>query len=210
MPVIFITGIDTGIGKTIQTGLLAKKLSDSGKTVITIKPVQTGCRGIAEDIIIHRKIMGIVLTDDDNRGETAPYVFEYPASSHLSSQLAGVTIDIDVIDATIEKFLQKYEYVLVEGSGGITSPINNDINWGDFIRMRGYDTILVRGFRLGSINHTVLSIEYCISNSINIIEVILNNYPEQDGIIAESTSRYLQERYKTIKFRVGEYYKNKE
>ena len=80
---LFIGGIDTDIGKTYATGVLAKALYNRGLKVITQKLVQTGCEGIAEDIITHRDIMGMPLQALDKDGTTCPYVFSKPASPHL-------------------------------------------------------------------------------------------------------------------------------
>jgi dethiobiotin synthetase len=80
MTQFFITGIDTGIGKTVVTGLIAKYFLSIGKKVTTMKPVQTGCTGIAEDILVHRSIMGVEPDRFDLEGITAPFVFKYPAS----------------------------------------------------------------------------------------------------------------------------------
>ena len=78
--VTVISGIDTGTGKTVATGLLARALLAHGASVITQKLVQTGCPGrIAEDIIEHRRIMGCELNEEDLQGLTSPCVFAYPA-----------------------------------------------------------------------------------------------------------------------------------
>ncbi|MBL6957333.1 MAG: AAA family ATPase, partial [Chlorobium phaeobacteroides] len=82
--VIAIAGIDTGIGKSVATGLLARSLLESGSRVITQKMVQTGCQDVSEDILLHREIMGVPLQDVDRDGTTCPYVFSYPASPHLA------------------------------------------------------------------------------------------------------------------------------
>ncbi|PRI66971.1 ATP-dependent dethiobiotin synthetase BioD, partial [Haemophilus influenzae] len=84
--VIFISGIDTDVGKTIATGIYAKKLMEQGCSVITQKMIQTGCKNIADDLLVHRKIQGIDLTEEDLQGETCPYVFEYPCSPHLAAK----------------------------------------------------------------------------------------------------------------------------
>ena len=97
MSVIFITGIDTGAGKSIATGLIARYLYKNNKSVITQKIVQTGCEKISEDIALHRKIMGIDLNEDDKKGLTCPYTFKYPASPHLAAQMEQKEIDLDVV-----------------------------------------------------------------------------------------------------------------
>ena len=73
--VIFVSGIDTDVGKTVATGIYAKKLMEQGFSVITQKMIQTGCKNIAHDLLVHRKIQGIYLTEEDLQGETCPYLF---------------------------------------------------------------------------------------------------------------------------------------
>ena len=90
---IFISGIDTNTGKTIATGLVALYLKKLGYKVITQKIVQTSCNKISEDIIKHREIMNEKLNDFDLQSITCPYIFEFPASPHLSSKLENKEIN---------------------------------------------------------------------------------------------------------------------
>ena len=83
-----VTGIDTDIGKTIATGLLARSFRNHGIKAITQKIVQTGCVGLSEDIIRHRQLMEIEPVPADHRGLTCPYVFPVPCSPHLAAELA--------------------------------------------------------------------------------------------------------------------------
>ncbi|MCK5071639.1 MAG: dethiobiotin synthase, partial [Desulfocapsa sp.] len=92
-PVICISGIDTDIGKTIATGLLAKALLSQGYSVITQKVAQTGCTGISEDILKHRELMDTGLYPEDTNGLTCPYVFSKPCSPHLAAELSQTQID---------------------------------------------------------------------------------------------------------------------
>ena len=82
--VLFITGIDTNIGKTFATGMIACALAEKGKKVITQKMIQTGCTEVSEDIEMHRKIQGIPFTEEDKAGLTCPYIFTYPCSERFS------------------------------------------------------------------------------------------------------------------------------
>ena len=97
--VLFVSGIDTDIGKSIATGHYAKYLMQQGYSVITQKMVQTGCQDISTDIIVHRKIQGIALTEEDRQGITCPYLFDYPCSPHMAARLQQTCID----EKTIEK-----------------------------------------------------------------------------------------------------------
>lgn len=89
MKVFFISGTDTGIGKTVATAALARKLAEAGENPVTQKLVQTGCGGVSEDIIAHRKIMGSGLLPEDLDFTTCPYVLKYPASPHPGLRHGG-------------------------------------------------------------------------------------------------------------------------
>ncbi|MFZ4523960.1 MAG: dethiobiotin synthase [Chlorobium sp.] len=190
--VLVISGIDTGIGKTIVTGQLAKALLLHGKNVITQKIVQTGCEGISDDIVEHRRLMGIGLQDVDRDGLTCPYLFRYPASPHLSARMEGAEIDLmQIRRATL--FLQKrYELVLLEGVGGLLVPLAPDLLFADYVRDAGYGLLLVTTPRLGSINHTLLSIEACLKRRIPLRGVIYNCFDNIDTLIADDTREVIQ------------------
>ena len=115
--VLFVSGIDTDIGKSIATGYYAKYLMQQGYSVITQKMVQTGCQDISTDIIVHRKIQGIVLTEEDRRGVTCPYLFDYPCSPHMAARLQQTCIDEKTIEKSTALLAQNYDYVLLEGAG---------------------------------------------------------------------------------------------
>ena len=131
--VYFVSGIDTDIGKTVATGVLAKQLLQQGKSVITQKPVQTGCQDIAEDIAVHRKIMGIPMQEADKQGLTMPEIFGYPASPHLAARLDGRALDLDKIRTTTQELATQYEIVLVEGAGGLMVPLTENLLTIDYI-----------------------------------------------------------------------------
>ena len=120
--VLFITGIDTNIGKTFATGMIACALAEKGKKVITQKMIQTGCTEVSEDIEMHRKIQGIPFTEEDKAGLTCPYIFTYPCSPHMAAEKDGKTIDLSVITEATRRLQEKYEYVLLEGAGGLMVP----------------------------------------------------------------------------------------
>ncbi|MEA3505081.1 MAG: dethiobiotin synthase [Bacteroidota bacterium] len=192
MKTYFISGIDTDCGKTIVTGLIAKYLLSTGVKVITQKMVQTGTEDIADDIIEHRKIMGVSLYDEDRDKTTCPYVFKLPASPHLSAKLENITIQSSVIDGSTNTLQNKYDVVLLEGAGGLHVPINSDENIIDFVEQRKYPLILVTSAKLGSINHTLMSLEICYHRKINIAGLIYNNYPANNKAIQKDSVEVFQ------------------
>ena len=192
--VLFVTGIDTNIGKTYATGLLAKAIAAAGKTVITQKMIQTGCERVSEDIEMHRKIQGIPFTEEDLEGVTCPYIFSYPCSPHMAAAKDGKIIDTNKIAAATELLREKYEYVLLEGAGGLMVPIDFTLLTIDYIRQHQYPVILVTNGRLGSINHTLLSLSACRQYGIEVAALVYNQYPEEDAEIEKNTLDYLKER----------------
>ncbi len=183
----FISGIDTDCGKTMVTGLLAREMHKKGIPVITQKLVQTGSNEIAGDLQVHRNLMGIGLQDADLQKITCPYVFKFPASPHLSARMENTTIDVDVITQSTRYLNEKYDLVLLEGAGGLMVPVNDELLTIDYLRATGYPLILVSSSKLGSINHTLLSIEACLNRNIRIAALVHNHLPNENRLIAEES-----------------------
>jgi dethiobiotin synthetase len=173
MKQLYICGTDTGIGKTVATGLLAKYLLDQGRSVMTQKLVQTGCPDKPEDILLHRQLMEIGWQKEDEEGHTCPYCFPFPASPHLAAQLAGEHIDPDRLNRATA-FLAHYEILLIEGAGGLLVPLNQQLTLLDYIQQTGHPILLVCSARLGSINHTLLSLEAIHRREIQLAGLVYN------------------------------------
>lgn len=189
--VLFITGIDTNIGKTFATGMLARALAGKGKKVITQKMIQTGCTDVSEDIEMHRKIQEIPFTEEDKSGLTCPYIFTYPCSPHMAAEKDGRSIDLSVVTEATRRLLEKYEYVLLEGAGGLMVPNDFHSLAIDYVKEQGYPVILVTSGKLGSINHTLLSLFACKQYGIPVRAVAYNLYPHTDELITANTLEYL-------------------
>lgn len=190
--IIFISGIDTGIGKTVATGIYARKLMDQGFSVITQKPVQTGCQDFAEDLLVHRRLQGIDLTEEDRQGLTCPYLFSYPCSPHLAAKLENRRIETEIMQKSTALLAKRYDYVLIEGAGGLCVPYNERETVLDYVQSQGYPLILVTSGRLGSINHTLLSLELCRLRHISVKALIYNQYDNGDPLINSETQSYLK------------------
>lgn len=189
-----ITGIDTDIGKTVATGLLAASFRQNGIRVITQKLVQTGCTGISEDILKHRQIMGIEVQQVDYSGLTCPYVFPVPCSPHLAAKIEDTVIDCDVITNSTEMLLEEYDIVLLEGAGGLMVPINEQYTLLDYLEEVKYPIILVSSSRLGSINHTLSALELARYRAMEIAAIIYNRFESADPRI-EKDSRQVFANY---------------
>lgn len=191
--VFFVSGIDTNIGKSYVTGYLAREWKNCGLRTITQKLIQTGNTDISEDIERHRHIMGVGLLAEDNEGLTMPEIFTYPCSPHLAAEIDGREIDFQKINRATETLAERFDAVLLEGAGGLMVPLTRDLLTIDFVAKQGYKLILVTSGRLGSINHTLLSLEAIAHRGIHLHSLVYNLYPEcEDKIIQADTMEYLQ------------------
>lgn len=192
-PVYFISGIDTGIGKTYTTGYLAKLWNEQGQKTITQKLIQTGNVDISEDIEQHREIMGMGWFPEDQSKLTMPEIFTYPASPHLATQIDGREIDFQKIADATQQLAEKYDLVLLEGAGGLMEPLTTDLLTIDYIAEKKFPVILVSSGRLGSINHTLLSLEALKIRGLELYALAYNlNDESQDALISQDTAAYLK------------------
>lgn len=190
--IYFITGIDTNVGKTAATGILARELLNSGVNVITQKMIQTGCVNESEDIVEHRRIMNIPLQDADLNFDTCPYIFTYPCSPHLAARIDNREIDLTKIKEATDRLAEQYDVVLLEGAGGVMVPVTEDYLTIDYMADMKYPVILVTSGKLGSINHTLLSLEMIRQRGLDLAMLVYNLYPKADAVIEKDTLNYLR------------------
>lgn len=188
--------------------------------VITQKLIQTGCAPdkVSEDIITHRRLMGTELLPEDLNHTTCALRFAYPASPHLAAAMEGRFIDLSLADRATAALLESYDTVLVEGAGGLMVPIfekgasdangvgeparngifardvvpaRDDYYMIDYAAERHLPLILVTSARLGSLNHTLLSLEACRTRGVQVALVAYNLWGETSPEITASTRDYL-------------------
>ena len=185
--VYFVSGIDTGIGKTVAVGLMARYLCARGVDALTVKMVQTGCDGFSEDLEAHRRICGVGRQPEDEEGLAAPQTFRFPASPLLSARLEGRSVDLARIAASVAECARRREVVLVEGAGGLLVPLAEDVLAADFAAAQGWPLVLVSCGRLGSVNHTLLSLEAAKARGMSVAGVVHNWHPDADPVIDADT-----------------------
>ncbi|ADI92011.1 dethiobiotin synthase [Acinetobacter oleivorans] len=203
--IYFVSGIDTDIGKTYATGFLAKLWTEQGKKVITQKLIQTGNADISEDIEKHREIMGQGWFQEDHDKLTMPEIFSYPASPHLATRLDNREIDFQKIENATQTLAERFEIVLLEGAGGLMVPLTTSLLSIDYVAQHQFPVILVTSGRLGSINHTLLSLEALKSRGLKLKALVYNLKDEsKDPLISQDTSNYLKD-YLAVHFLEAEW-----
>lgn len=193
LPNIFmVTGIGTDVGKSYATGWLARELSAAGRKVITQKFIQTGNKDYSEDIEVHRKVMGIPLQTADLDHTTAPLILSYPASPHLAAQIDGIKVDYDIATQATRKLSEIYDIVIIEGAGGALVPLYEDYLTADYMAAQSLPAVVVTNGQLGSINHTLLTLEALHNRQISVVALVYNPHFDRDNIICSDTKEYLK------------------
>ena len=178
---IFITATGTDVGKTYVSALILKKMRESGLNAGYFKPVLSGVvekmgKLTESDCNFVVSTAKIPTTADD----CVAYWWKEAVSPHLAAERAGVNIDIEKIKHAFEKKQKEYDYLLIEGAGGITCPLKlkNGEKYllKDLIKELETNIIIVADGGLGTINSTLLTVEYAKQNNIKIEGIILNNF----------------------------------
>ena len=182
---IFVTGTGTDVGKTYVTGLLVKKLNESGISIAYYKAAMSGndrdTNGnlIPGDAKFVKDISGISQPLD----EMCPYIYENAVSPHLASRIEGNPVEMSVVQKGFISLCDKYDYVVMEGSGGILCPIRMDeqeIMLEDVINELGMSSIIIADAGLGTINSLVLTVSYMRQKGMDVRAIIFNNYIKGD------------------------------
>lgn len=172
----FITGTDTGVGKTRVSAALLTALAQRGRRVVGMKPVASGCmqteRGLVSEDAQILSAAGNVAIDEVALN---PYAFASGTAPHLAAAAARVHIDIAVIEAHYRRLAGLAEHVVVEGVGGWLVPINARETMADVVRILDLPVILVVDPRLGSFNHALLSVQAIAASGCRLVAWVANN-----------------------------------
>lgn len=184
---IFITATGTDIGKTYVSALIVKKMRESGFNCGYFKPVMSGVTELGGHLVDSDANYVVQMSDIPAQAdECVSYWWKEAVSPHLAAKRANQNIDIDKIKYDFSQTCKKYDYLLIEGAGGITCPIKieNEETYllKDLIWELGLSIIIVADAGLGTINSTLLTVDYAKANGIEIEGIILNNY-ESDNFM---------------------------
>ncbi|WP_157147923.1 dethiobiotin synthase [Brachyspira pilosicoli] len=178
---IFITATGTDIGKTYVSGLIAKHIKDKGLNIGYYKAALSGSNDIKDSDAWYVKQQADLL---DSYDEMVSYTYKHAYSPHLAAQIEGNPPDIKIIKNAYKDISKKHDYMIVEGSGGIICPIRYDSNQKifleDIIKELNIPSLIIADAGLGTINSTVLTIEYMRSKNLKINGVILNRFEAEN------------------------------
>ncbi|MBI5816589.1 MAG: adenosylmethionine--8-amino-7-oxononanoate transaminase [Nitrospinae bacterium] len=176
---IFITGVDTDVGKTVIAGALAAIIKEAGFKTGVMKPVQTGVESVSGELAGDAAFLAKMSGSGSGAELVNPYCFSKPLSPYHAAKAEGVSIDPQVILAAYAKLSAANDAIAVEGAGGILAPVTEKIFSGDLARMMGLPVIIVSHPFLGSINHTLLTINAAEAMGLDVIGVVFNQYKNE-------------------------------
>jgi dethiobiotin synthetase len=194
MKAVFVTGTDTEVGKTLVCGLLGQYLLDKGRRVVTQKWIQTGSDGFAEDIRVHLRLMGRGKKNIEKYlSFMCPYTFSLAASPHLAAEAEQGKIDTVKIKDSFRRLSEKFDTVIVEGTGGALVPFNRKELVIDIAQELDLPVIIVAKNKLGDINHTLLTIEAIEKRNMKITGIIFNGHKDEDELITNDNPQIVKE-----------------
>jgi len=188
---IFITGTDTGVGKSIVAATLARLLRMRGLNVGVMKPVTSGCREengrmISDDALLLCQAAGVDCSDD-----VAPYLLREPVAPAEAAKQDGVRIEFTRIEEAFDRLAAAHDFVIVEGAGGLMVPLAGGLLVADLVRQMELPLLVVARPNLGTINHTVLTCFAAQQMELRVAGVIINNYPLAPDLAERSAPHHI-------------------
>lgn len=191
---LFITGTDTGVGKTVVTGALAAALRRRGLDVGVMKPVQSGATRTqagmsATDAEFLSRVAGV----EDPPELVCPVRLEAPLAPSVAARMEGREVRREEILAAYRELCRRHPTMLVEGAGGLAVPIAGSYLISDLARDMDLPLLVVARPSLGTINHTLLTVHFARAAGLEVLGVVINNYPAEPGLAERTSPRIIEE-----------------
>jgi len=169
---IFVTGTDTGVGKTLVSRALIAALRGQGLRVGVMKPIETGVGEAGPlDALALREAAGV----EDPLETICPQQFALPAAPNVAARAEHREVDLDSIDAAFERVIKDRDFVIVEGAGGLLVPIRDEMTMAELGRRLGLPLLIVARASLGTINHTALTLDVAASKNLEVVGVVISH-----------------------------------
>jgi dethiobiotin synthetase len=200
---IFITATDTGVGKTIVSAMIIRAMVVRGIKVAAMKPFETGCQRQGDELVPSD---GLFLRDmagmDDSIDIVTPVRFELPLAPIIASKLEKKPVDLEKFLRAYEYIRNKYNFMVIEGVGGIYVPVAYGIGEphfeklsviyvSDIIKRLNLPVIIVSRPTLGTINHTLLTVEHALNKGLKVLGIIINYNNPPGADISEETNPHI-------------------
>lgn len=183
----FITGTDTGVGKTLISSALIHGFVQRGYNAVGMKPVAAGCE-LQDGELMSEDVAQLISASNVAAPlrQVNPYAFLPPIAPHIAAEQEGVTISLEVIVHAYRQLSAQAEVVIVEGVGGFCVPLGSDIDMADLAQQLGLPVILVVGMRLGCLNHALLTAGAITARGLKLAGWVANQLDPQMNVFEEN------------------------
>ena len=207
---LFITGTDTNIGKTLISASLAWRLAKQYDNICIMKPFATSDRIFSKefnskDLCLLSKSINL----KENQYNLNPFFYTIPASPYMASKILKIKPpDIKLALKKFNYLKKKYNFIVIEGIGGIMVPLNQKYNLIDFIKLTRLSVVIVTTPQIGTLNHTLLTVEMCKNYDIPIDGIIFNKMPKKPSVVEQATPTFIEKLTNIPVLGIIPYYKN--
>jgi dethiobiotin synthetase len=186
---LFVTGTDTGVGKTLIAGAIAKILTDKGLSVGVFKPIATGCKHKWDGLISDdTEFLTWCANSNLSLSTITPVAYRTPAAPIVSATCEGLPIDFNKITTAYKDVCRNSDIVIVEGIGGVRVPLTEQFDLLDLAVEFALPVVIVARPNLGTINHTLMTIDCTRAAELKIAGVVVNGYNAVESTVAEDTA----------------------
>lgn len=183
---VFVTGTDTGVGKTLVACALVRGLRNRGVDAGAMKPVETGVGAAGPlDALALRRAAG----DADPLEDVCPLRYALPAAPTVAASADGRDVEVWAISRAYERLAVRHECVIVEGAGGLLVPVTEQLSMADLARELELPVLVVARAALGTINHTLLTLEVAVARGLSVAGVVVSH---ADGVLSGADAANLQ------------------
>jgi dethiobiotin synthetase len=191
---IFVTGTGTEVGKSVVSAAICAALAASGKKVAAYKPVVTGIgeeggEGWPPD----HELLASVVSSGQEASDIAPIRFEPPVSPHHAADLAGTKLDPPALVDAARRAAKDHDFIVCEGIGGILVPFTTGYMVRDLALDLGLPVLIAANPGLGTINHTLLTIEAARAGGLALLGVVLTPWPEEPSDLESSNREAIEQ-----------------
>jgi len=189
---IFITGTDTGVGKTFFACGLAALLKEFGYEVGVMKPAETGCsqddgKLVPQDALALKEASGSAVPLE----RICPYQLREPLAPSVAAEREGIKIDINRLMSVYNEISSSHDITIVEGAGGLLVPLLPSYTYADLAKVLKLPLIVIAANKLGMINHLLLTLEHASCKGLSVLGYVLNHIESQPSLAAETNREIL-------------------
>lgn len=188
----FVTGTGTGVGKSVVAAAICAALADRGARVAAFKPVVTGLDDAPAGWPPDHELLALAASAGQGPEDVAPYRFGPPTSPHLAAELAGVAVEPQELETAADAAGRGADALVVEGVGGLLVPLSPDYLVRDLASSLGLPLIVAASPALGTINHTLLTLEAARAAGLDVAAVVMTPWPATPSVVEASNRETLR------------------